>query len=255
VPVRTMADLDLVRRYEPGMPAWWPAAVRERVAPIRAALGDDGIVGCWSPHGPFNMASLLVDEQDLYCMFYTDPDFYRELMELSLARVAAYTRAIDAAGVDVHLVGGNVPGGFLGRRNYEQHVLAYERRQIELAQASGTPAIYHNCGQVMQLVESYKSLGVVGVEPFSPPPQLGDADLAKVKELVGGDYVVVGGVDQVLVIQRGTVDDVRRVTARTMEIGKPGGHFILQNADFLEYGTPPENVEAFVKAAIEHAGY
>src|SRR5450756_1090932 len=70
-PVRTMADLDLVRRYEPGMPAWWPAAVRERVAPIRAALGDDGIVGCWSPHGPFNMASLLVDEQDLYCMFYT----------------------------------------------------------------------------------------------------------------------------------------------------------------------------------------
>src|SRR5665811_2053639 len=102
------------------------------------------------------MASLLVDEQDLYCMFYTDPDFYRELMELSLARVADYTRAIDAAGIDVHLVGGNVPGGFLGRRNYEQHILAYERRQIELAQANGTPAIYHNCGQIMQLVESYK---------------------------------------------------------------------------------------------------
>jgi uroporphyrinogen-III decarboxylase len=176
-------------------------------------------------------------------------------MELSLARVADYTRAIDAAGIDVHLVGGNVPGGFLGRRNYEQHILAYERRQIELAQANGTPAVYHNCGQIMQLVESYKGLGVVGVEPFSPPPQLGDADLAKVKELVGSDYLVIGGVDQVLVIQQGTLDDVRRATARTMEIGKPGGHFILQNADFLEYGTPPENVEAFVRTAIEHGGY
>jgi hypothetical protein len=55
-------------------------------------------------------------------------------MELSLARVADYTRAIDAAGIDVHLVGGNAPGGFLGRRNYEQHILAYERRQIQLAQ-------------------------------------------------------------------------------------------------------------------------
>ena len=254
-PVRTLGDLELVRRYEPAMPASWPAAIRERVAPIRTALGDDGIVGCWSPHGPFGMASMLVDEQDLYRLFFTDPDFYRELMELSLARVAAYTSAIDASGIDVHLVGGNVPGGFLGRRNYEQHILAYERRQIELAQANGTPAIYHNCGQIMQLVESYKSLGVVGVEPFSPPPQLGDADLAKVKELVGGDYLVIGGVDQVLVIQRGAVDDVRRATARTMEIGKPGGHFILQNADFLEYGTPPENVEAFVRTAVEHAGY
>lgn len=254
-PVRTMADLELVRRYEPGMPAWWPAAVHDRIAPIRAAVGDDGIVGCWSPHGPFNMASLLIDEQDLYAMFYTDPDFYRELMEVSLARVADYTRAIDAAGIDVHLIGGNVPGGFLGRRNYEQHVLAYERRQVQLAQANGTPAIYHNCGQIMQLVESYKGLGVVGVEPFSPPPQLGDADLALVKELVGSAYVVVGGVDQVLVIQGGSVDDVRRATERTMEIGKPGGRFILQNADFLEYGTPPENVEAFVQTAIEHAGY
>ncbi|MGZ8437850.1 MAG: uroporphyrinogen decarboxylase family protein [Candidatus Limnocylindrales bacterium] len=254
-PVRTMADLELVRRYEPGMPAWWPAAVHDRIAPIRAAVGDDGIVGCWSPHGPFNMASLLIDEQDLYAMFYTDPDFYRELMEVSLARVADYTRAIDAAGIDVHLIGGNVPGGFLGRRNYEQHVLAYERRQVQLAQANGTPAIYHNCGQIMQLVESYKGLGVVGVEPFSPPPQLGDADLALVKELVGSAYVVVGGVDQVLVIQSGSVDDVRRATERTMEMGKPGGRFILQNADFLEYGTPPENVEAFVQTAIEHAGY
>jgi uroporphyrinogen-III decarboxylase len=254
-PVRTMADLELVRRYEPGMPAWWPAAVHDRIAPIRAAVGDDGIVGCWSPHGPFNMASLLIDEQDLYAMFYTDPDFYRELMEVSLARVADYTRAIDAAGIDVHLIGGNVPGGFLGRRNYEQHVLAYERRQVQLAQANGTPAIYHNCGQIMQLVESYKGLGVVGVEPFSPPPQLGDADLALVKELVGSAYVVVGGVDQVLVIQGGSVDDVRRATERTMEMGKPGGRFILQNADFLEYGTPPENVEAFVQTAIEHAGY
>ncbi len=254
-PVRTMADLELVRRYEPGMPAGWPAAVRQRVAPIRAALGDDGILGCWSPHGPFNMASLLVDEQDLYAMFYTDPDLYRELMELSLARVADYTRGLDAAGIDVHLVGGNVPGGFMGRANYERYILPYERRQIELAQANGTPAIYHNCGQIMALVEAYKGLGVVGVEPFSPPPQLGDADIAKVKELVGTDYVVIGGVDQVLIIQQGTVDDVRRATEWTMEAGKPRGGFILQNADFLEYGTPPENVRAFVETAIDHAAY
>jgi hypothetical protein len=29
-----------------------------------------------------------------------------------------------------------------------------------------------------------------------------------------------------------------------MEAGKPGGGFIMQPVDFLEYGTPPENVEA-----------
>ena len=29
----------------------------------------------------------------------------------------------------------------------------------------------------------------------------------------------------------------------------------MQNVDFLEYGTPPEHVEAFVETALEHAEY
>ena len=254
-PVRSRADLELVAAYEPGMPDWFPEAVASRVAPIRTAVGDDGWVGAWAPHGPFNMASLLIDEQDLYALFYEDPAYYERLMEVSLARVRDYTRAIDAPGVDILFIGGNVPGGFIGRRNYEQHVLPWEAQHVAWAQANGTPAAYHNCGQIQALVESYKALGVAAVEPFSPPPKLGDADLARAKELVGGAYVIIAGVDQVDIIQKGSVEDVRRATEAAMRVGKPGGRFILQNADFLEYGTPLENVEAFVRTALEHASY
>ena len=41
---------------------------------------------------------------------------------------------------------------------------------------------------------------------------------------------------------------------RTHNSGKtnpPKGKFILQSADFIEYGTPLENLEAFVKTGIE----
>jgi uroporphyrinogen decarboxylase len=114
--------------------------------------------------------------------------------------------------------------------------------------------MYHNCGEIMNLVESYRELGARIVEPFSPPP-LGDADLARAKEIVGDAYVMVGGVDQVNVLQQGTIDQVRRVTEATIETGKPGGKFILQSADFLEYGTPLENLEAYVEVAMEHAAY
>ncbi len=254
-PVHGRADLELVAAYEPGMPPEFPALVAERVAPIRDAVDDDGWVGIWAPHGPFNMASLLVDEDQLYALFYEDPEYYARLMEVSLARVHDYTRAVDAPGVDILFIGGNVPGGFIGRHNYEQHVLPWEARHIAWAQAEGTPAAYHNCGQIQALVESYKGLGVAAVEPFSPPPKLGDADLALSKELVGDAYVIIAGVDQVDVIQKGSVEDVRRATAETMRIGKPGGRFVLQNADFLEHGTPLENVEAFVETALEGAWY
>ncbi len=253
-PVQCEADLDVAIRYEPRMPAGWPEQVRQRVARIREALGDDGILGTWTPHGPFNNASLLIDHDVLYSLFRVDYPFYEKLMNFAMERILDYTAAIDDAGPDVHCVGGNVPGGFMGRANYERFVLPFEKRYIDFVQRHGRPAMYHNCGQIMNLVESYKQLGARVVEPFSPHP-LGDADLARAKAQVNGAYVMLSGIDQVNVLQNGTMDDVRRATHAAMQAGKPGGGFILQTVDFIEYGTPEENVRAFVETGLSEAGY
>jgi tripartite-type tricarboxylate transporter receptor subunit TctC len=90
----------------------------------------------------------------LYSLFLEDPAYYERLMEVSLARVRDYTRALDAPGVDILFVGGNVPGGFMGRKNYEQHILPWEARHIAWAQERGTPAAYHNCGQIQALASA-----------------------------------------------------------------------------------------------------
>jgi uroporphyrinogen decarboxylase len=254
-PIKTPEDLELAIKYEPPFLSPGKAAmIKGRVNRIKESLGDSGIVGSWTPHGPFNNASLLIDHDTLYNLFMYDYPFYEKLMNFAMNRILDYTRAIDDAGIDVHCVGGNVPGGFLGKEVYDEYILPFEKRYIDFVQANGTPAIYHNCGEIMNLVESYKELGAKIIEPFSPPP-LGDADLKKVKEIVDGDYVIIGGVDQVNIIQKCTVDQVKRKTEETMMTGKPGGKFILQSADFLEYGTPLENVEAYIKTALEHAAY
>jgi uroporphyrinogen decarboxylase len=254
LPITGPADLEIARKYEPKMPKDWPAKARARVQRMKKAVGDDGIVGTWSPHGPFNNCSLLIDLDTLYSVFLTDLDYYKELITFAYERSLPYAQALDDAGVDVHCVGGNVPSGFLGKRIYDEFILAYEKKYIDFVQKNGTPAMYHNCGQVMALVESYRDLGVKIVEPFSPPP-LGDADIAEAKRRSGGDYVMLSGIDQVNVLQNGTPDQVRKATIAAIEAGKPGGRFILQPVDFLEWGTPVENVEAYVKAAMEHAAY
>jgi len=254
-PIKTQKDLEIAIKYEPPLMTSEKALmIKGRVKRIKDVLGDDGVVGSWSPHGPFNNASLLIDHDTLYSMFMFDYPFYEMLMNFAMNRVLDYTRAIDDAGVDVHCVGGNVPGGFLGKEVYDEYVLPFEKKYIDFVQANGTPAMYHNCGQIMNLVESYKDLGARIIEPFSPSP-LGDADLSKAKEIVNGDYVIIGGVDQVNIIQNGTIDQVKRKTEETIKIGKPGGKFILQSADFLEYGTPIENIEAYVQTALQYADY
>jgi len=57
------------------------------------------------------------------------------------------------------------------------------------------------------------------------------------------------------VIQKGTLEQIKQVTKETIETGKKNGPFIIQSADFLEYNTPVENVEMFVKTALENAAY
>jgi len=254
-PIKTPEDLEIARKYEPAFLTPEKAQmIKNRVSKIKGALGDDGIVGSWTPHGPFNNASLLMNEESLYSLFLTDYSFYEQLMTFAMERILDYTRAIDDAGIDVHCVGGNVPGGFLGKKFYDEYILPFEKKYIEFVQGRGTPAMYHNCGEIMNLVESYKELGARIIEPFSPPP-LGDADLKKAKDIVQGAYVMIGGVDQVNVLQKGTIDEVKRKTEETIKIGKDGGKFILQSADFLEYGTPLENIEAYVETAKQFADY
>ena len=209
-------DLEMARKYEPQMPPDWPKKARDRVQRVKKAVGQDGIVGTWSPHGPYNNCSLLMEANDLYSLFLVDFGFYQDLMSFALERSLPYAKALDEAGVDVHCVGGNVPGGFLGKPNYDKYILGFEKRYIDFVQQKGTPAMYHNCGQVMALVESYKELGVRIVEPFSPPP-LGDADLAEAKRRSGGAYVILAGIDQVNVLQKGTVEQVKRATERDHE--------------------------------------
>ena len=257
-PIKTPDDLEIAIKYEPRVPNPGTAErVREHVREIKAAVGDAGIVGSWTPHGPFNNASLLIDLNEVYCLFLKDYEFYERLMNFAMERILDYTRLLDDSGVDVHCVGGNVPGGFLGKDIYDKYVLPFEKRYIKFVQQNGTPAMYHNCGEIMNLVESYKELGARIVEPFSPSP-LGDAEQERAIEIIQGAYTVVLGVDQVNVLQNGTVEDVKRETEKTIAVGKSDvqrGRFILQSADFLEYGTPLENVEAYVETAMQHAAY
>jgi uroporphyrinogen-III decarboxylase len=253
-PVHTMEDLDIAIRYEPAMSREHRLKTIRCIERMKKAVGDDGILGVWAPHGPFNIASTLIDHTEMYSLFLTDIEFYKKLMNFALARTKDYMLAMDEARPDVLCVGGNVAGGFLGKRIFDEYVLPFEKQYVDMCQARGTPVMYHNCGQIMNLVESYKQLGCRIVEPFAPPP-MGDADLAKAKEIVNGDYIIVGGVDQVNVLQNGTPEQIRKVTAQTMETGKQGGKFILQSVDFLEYGTPIKNLEAYVSSALEHASY
>ena len=253
-PVKTEKDLDIVMKYEPPPDGSFPSGVKAVAGGVKKHLGDRGVAAVWAPGAAFNHASMLVELSELYSLFFTDPSYYEKLLRFCIRRTLPFLRAVAESGADILCMGGNVPGGFLGRSNYEKYILPYEREYIANAGDLGLITLYHNCGEIMALVESYSMLGAQIVEPFAPPP-LGDGNLAEAKRVSDGRYAIVGNVDQVNVLKKGTIEEVRKVTRDTVETGKKGGRFILQSADYLEYGTPLDNVKAYVETGLRYGGY
>jgi len=253
-PIKAEKDLDIIMKYEPGMDKAYPKKIKKIVMVIKKAVKDDGIVGVWSPHGPFNSASLLIDLTSLYSLFLIDYKFYEKLMNFSIERIKNYANAISDSGVDVHCIGANVAGGFIGKKFFDRYILPFEKEYVDILQSKGVPALYHNCGKIMDLVESYIGVGPKMVEPFSPPP-LGDGNLAEAKSRSKGKFIIVGNVDQVNILKPGPIDKIKKVTEKTVEVGKVRGKFILQSADFLEYETPLKNLETYIKTGIEYGDY
>lgn len=249
-PVHSRGDIELVEAYEPTVPPEYKDYLGDMVDRTKAYLGDDGVVSLWIPGGVFNHASRLIDLDQLYMIFLSDPNYYQALMEFCLKRTRPWLEAQLAADLDIVNIGGNVAGGFLGKPSFDQYVLPYEKRYIEFAKSKGKYTQYHNCGEIMGLLDSYKSMAPDIVEPFSPPP-LGDADMAEVVERAENAFVVVGNIDQVNVVQKGPPELVREKVKEVCEVGKRYPRFILQTADFLEYDTPVENVRAYADAGKE----
>lgn len=253
-PVISQDDFEIVRAYEPAISENEKNTIRKRMKVILDAVGDDGIVGAWTPGGPFNNAACIINHEELYTMGITDPEYYQDLLDFTTERINDYTRTLSQAGADALCTGGNVGGAFLGRSYFDNFILPYEQKYAQVCKENNKIQIYHNCGQIMGLLESYKAMGVSTVEPFSPHP-LGDGDIKVAKLMIDGKYSIIAGIDHVNILQKGTIEMVENATKEAMLAGKAGGGFIMQNVDFLEYGTPVKNVEVYLKTAMKYADY
>jgi uroporphyrinogen decarboxylase len=96
--------------------------------------------------------------------------------------------------------------------------------------------------------------GIDGIDTLDPPP-LGTVDLADAKARVGDRVFFKGNVDPVHTLLNGTREAVTADARRRIEIGKPGGGYILSTACSVAPRTPPENIEALVEAAETFGKY
>jgi len=150
---------------------------------------------------------------------------------------------------------GNIANaGMVGADFFDKYILPYEKELAKAIQDTGKFTLYHNCGKARVLQESYVKMGLDMWETVAAPPQ-GDNDLKEAKELIGNSITLSGNLDQVDFLKKAALEEIEEEVTRIMHIGKQGGRYIFAASDFLEKGTPLENVKKVIEVAKREGRY
>jgi hypothetical protein len=253
--LETWEEAEIFLEYLPALDDQERTAMRNVVAEWLRILGDRGVLAPWGFAGVFNFAAGLRGIETLFMAPIENEPAYREFMSRIAVAQCEYNLALAEAGADcIGLQGHMANGGTVSSVFFRDFVQEYERQVIEAIHAGGAFSVYHNCGRAKRLYSNYLEMGMSLWETVAGPPA-GDNQLAEAKAAVGDRICLLGNLDQIHFLKTASPAEVDKKTRQIVAIGKPGGRYIFAASDFLETGTPLENVVAMIEAARREGLY
>ena len=253
--IKDSDDFEVFQKYCPKREQQDVDHILESGKAARKEIGDLGISCPWAMGGVYNLASTYINVQDMMVDALMDEDYYHDYMQFFADLVSSDHEIFIKSEFDCVGMQGNIAnGGMMGSDYFEEQVLPYERQAIDVLRDGGKAIIYHNCGKAKSLYPAYKKLGITVWETISEAPQ-GDNVLAEAKEYFGDDLILFGNFDQVHFLKEASPEEVEKRAYDLMMTGKKGGHYIFACSDYLEIGTPLENVKALLRGARAASKY
>lgn len=248
-------DIDAFFEFLPEPDAEDIRQMRETARAWRGVMGERGVLAPWGWGGVFNCAFEWRGVQAMMLDPLIDEAAYRAFMSRLAGAMVRYNTVVAETEVECVGLQGNLGNGaLLGSDFFGAYVQEYEQRVIDAIHAAGKFTVYHNCGCARALYPNYRQMKMTVWETISESPN-GDNTLAEAKAALGGELCLLGNLDQVYFLKSATPAEVAERTRRTVETGKVGGRYIFSTSDFLEKGTPRENVVAMIEAAREAGRY
>ncbi len=253
--IKDESDLEAFVKYVPGLDRETFSEMKEYCKWSKEVIGPQGISVPWTWGGIYNQAATYREVTQLMMDPYLEPDFYKTYMEKLTELSVEFSQALAKANGDAVGIQGNIANAaVIGKDFFKEYILPYEKVLVEAIRREGSHTVYHNCGKAEVLQGCYVEMGLTAWETVAEPPQ-GDNSLEKAKKNIGDRITLIGNLDQVNFLKTASPAEVEKKTEEIMDKGKPGGKYIFACSDFLEIGTPLENVAAMVKAAKRSGEY
>ena len=185
--------------------------------------------------GPCAEAADLRGINRLMVDFFDDPQFVRDLFDFATELAIRFARAQVQAGAE--LVGiGDAAASLVGPEFYRGFVYPYERRLVDAVRSTGARVRLHICGNISAILEAVGSLGVDILDLDSM------VSMAEARQKCGEAQVLLGNIDPVRILQRGTPEVVRATLEECRR--QAGARYIVGAGCEVPRGTPRENLLA-----------
>jgi uroporphyrinogen-III decarboxylase len=218
-------------------------------------LGERGLTFA-NNYSPIDCRSDVMKQGDFLMLYYDDKGAFREIVTMGAEAMLRETRVALEAGIKVIKAWWFYasPSAGWSPRIYEEMFLSHLLKHVELVHSYDALYVYYDDGKMGRFVDFYVDAGIDCLMTLCPPP-MGDAEPRVLKEKYGHRICLMGGVDVVNEICRGTPESIRRVVNQRMDTYKPGGNYIHDGSNSVPWETPVENVRAWAEAAREYGGY
>ena len=133
-------------------------------------------------------------------------------------------------------------------QQYREFVLPYEQPVTQRLRELGVPSVIHICGDTNRALEH---IAASGADCFEIDWQV---DLVEAKRRIGQQISLKGNLHTTNLVEH-SPDQIYAEAQEAIVKAKPDGRFVLSSGCALGRDTPPENVEAMVRAAQDWGWY
>ena len=194
--------------------------------------------------GPYSLAGRLLDMTEIMILCYAEPEMVETVLEKATEFLVKYAQAFKDAGANGIAIA-EPAAGLLSPGLIEVFSTPYVKRICEAVEDDSFMVLYHNCGNVIPLLENIKEIGAGGYS-------FGNAvDLEEALKVIPEDNIVIGNIDPAGIIRNGTPEQIRKETLSPMERCCKYPNFVIASGCDIPPMTPLKNIEAFFQAVEE----
>ena len=210
-------------------------------------------------HGVFHLLTYLFGMEKALMYLFSRPD----LIEAATAEIMKffipyYDKFFEAGRREIDLVFykddfGGQNSQLISGKMFKDFFFGTIKSLCDVATAHNVKFIHHSCGAIFKLIPDLIDAGVSVLDPIQVTAK--GMDIGKLKEEFGNKLVFHGGLDTQNLMPRGSIQEVRDMARKTIEIlGANGGYFFSPSHRF-QADTPTENIIAAYEVAHQYCRY